>query len=126
MALGQEVARVKLARSIFTERINGTLVLKRKFKIHQGEKVLIVDDVFNSGKRCSEAAALARDCGAKVIGIAALVDRSTGDLGFNIPIRSLLSYPLELFRPEDCPLCRQKIPLTVPGVSETESGTSDK
>ena len=36
MVIGQEVARVKKARSIFTERINGVMVLKRDFKIAEG------------------------------------------------------------------------------------------
>ncbi|MCK5106121.1 MAG: orotate phosphoribosyltransferase, partial [Elusimicrobiales bacterium] len=49
VVIGQEVARVKKARAIFTEKINGVMVLKRDFKINPGEKVLIVDDVFNMG-----------------------------------------------------------------------------
>ena len=52
MVIGQEVARVKKARSIFTERINGVMVLKRDFKIAEGERALIVDDVLNTGRLC--------------------------------------------------------------------------
>lgn len=115
MAIGQEVARVKKARSIFTERINGVMVLKRDFKIAEGEHVLVVDDVLNSGRLCGEAISLARGYGAKVIGVAAIVDRSTGDLAFNVPVRGLISYPLQLFPPDNCPLCGQKLPLTIPG-----------
>ncbi len=115
MAIGQEVARVKKARSIFTEKINGVMVLKRDFKISEGERVLVVDDVLNSGRLCGEAINLARGYGAKVIGVAAIVDRSTGDLPLNVPVRGLVSYPLQLFPPDNCPLCRQKLPLTIPG-----------
>jgi len=50
-----------------------------------------------------------------VIGVAAIVDRSTGDLTLNVPVRGLISYPLQLFPPDNCPLCRQKLPLTIPG-----------
>ncbi|MEI7480886.1 MAG: orotate phosphoribosyltransferase [Elusimicrobiota bacterium] len=115
MVIGQEVARVKKARSIFTERINGVMVLKRDFKIAEGERVLVVDDVLNTGRLCSEAINLARGYGAKVVGVVAIVDRSTADLTLNVPVRGLISYPLQLFTPDNCPLCRQKMPLTVPG-----------
>ena len=115
MVIGQEVARVKKARSIFTERINGVMVLKRDFKIAEGERALVVDDVLNTGRLCSEAINLARGYGAKVIGVVAIVDRSTADLTLNVPVRGLISYPLQLFTPDNCPLCRQKIQLTVPG-----------
>ncbi|MBI4803261.1 MAG: orotate phosphoribosyltransferase [Elusimicrobia bacterium] len=115
MVIGQEVARVKKARSIFTERINGVMVLKRDFKIAEGERALIVDDVLNSGRLCGEAINLARGYGAKVIGVVAIVDRSTSDLTLNVPVRGLISYPLQLYTPDNCPMCRQKMPLTIPG-----------
>ncbi len=115
MVIGQEVARVKKARSIFTERINGVMVLKRDFKIAEGERALVVDDVLNTGRLCSEAINLARGYGAKVIGVVAIVDRSTADLTLNVPVRGLISYPLQLFTSDNCPLCRQKMPLTIPG-----------
>ncbi|MBU2574683.1 MAG: orotate phosphoribosyltransferase [Elusimicrobia bacterium] len=115
MVIGQEVARVKKARSIFTERINGVMVLKRDFKIAEGERALVVDDVLNSGRLCGEAINLARGYGAKVIGVVAIVDRSTSDLTLNVPARGLISYPLQLYTPDNCPLCRQKMPLTIPG-----------
>ena len=115
MSIGQEIARVKKARSIFTERINGVMVLKRDFKIAEGERALIVDDVLNTGRLCSEAINLARGYGAKVIGVVAIVDRSTADLTLNVPVRGLISYPLQLFTPDNCPRCKQKMPLTIPG-----------
>ncbi len=115
MSIGQEIARVKKARSIFTERINGVMVLKRDFKIAEGERALIVDDVLNTGRLCSEAINLARGYGAKVIGVVAIVDRSTADLALNVPVRGLISYPLQLFTPDNCPLCKQTMPLTIPG-----------
>ncbi len=115
MVIGQEVARVKKARSIFTERINGVMVLKRDFKIAEGERALVVDDVLNTGRLCSEAINLARGYGAKVLGVVAIVDRSTSDLTMNTPVRGLISYPLQLYTPDNCPLCKQKMPLTIPG-----------
>lgn len=118
IAIAQEVARLKGARAIYTERINGVMLLRHDFRLSEGERVLIMDDVLNSGRLCSEALTLARGYGARTIGIAAIVDRSTGDLGFRIPIRSLLSYPLQLYPQSSCPLCAQNLPLVVPGLGK--------
>ncbi len=113
LALGQEIARIKKARSIFAERVNGITMLKRDFKINEGERVLVVDDVFNTGKQCNEAISLARNFKAKVIGIAAIIDRSDGQPTISVPLRALISYPLELYHPDSCPMCKSGIPLTV-------------
>ena len=115
IVVGQEVARVKNARSIFAEKINGVMVLKRNFSLQEGEKVLVVDDVITTGMLVGEAVALVQRYGAKVAGIVAIVDRSTGDLPLNVPVRALLTYPLQVYQPDKCPLCAQNIPLTIPG-----------
>jgi len=115
--IGQEIARIKKARSIFAEKSNGVLVLKSNFKIAPGEKVLVVDDVITTGNLSAGAVSLAQIYGARVVGVAALVDRSTGALALTVPMRALLSYPLQVYPPESCPLCREGIPLTAPGSS---------
>lgn len=117
VVIGQEVARAKKARSIFTERVNGVMVLKRDFKLSEGEKVLVVDDVLTTGRLTGEAVSLANGYGAKVIGVVAIVDRSTGSLPLAVPVRALISYPLQVYPPDNCPLCGQKVPITLPGSS---------
>ncbi len=112
IVIGQEIARIKKARSIFTERNEGVMVLKRNFRINENERVLIVDDVFSTGKICSQAITLVLNYRAKVVGICAIVDRSTGPIPFNVPVRALVSYPLELYPPDNCPLCKSAIPIT--------------
>ncbi len=112
VSIGQEVARAKKARAIFTEKVNGVMVLKREFKLARGERVLVVDDVLTTGKLTGEAVSLATGYGAKVIGVVAIVDRSTGALALNVPVRGLISYPLQVHPPDNCPLCKQKIPIT--------------
>jgi len=115
--IAQEVARERGVRSMFAEKTAaGILVLKRNFIIKPGERVLIVDDVAVSGKKILQAAALVRQYGGKVIGVAVIVDRSSGDLGLTVPLRPLLSYPLKEYEEHECPLCESKIPLTDKGV----------
>ena len=54
LVLGQEVARQLKKRFIFAEKENGALVLRRNFKISEGEKILIVEDVITRGGRVQE------------------------------------------------------------------------
>ena len=54
LVLGQEVARQMKKRFIFAEKQDGNLVLRRNFKLAQGEKVLIVEDVITRGGRVQE------------------------------------------------------------------------
>ena len=47
--LSQVTARLLGVRSIFTERENGKMTLRRGFHIDPGEKVLLVEDVVTTG-----------------------------------------------------------------------------
>ena len=57
------------------------------------------------------AEALVKAAGAKVLGIAVMVDRSMGILPLTIPLRALLSYPIQTFTAKDCPLCASGMPV---------------
>jgi orotate phosphoribosyltransferase len=54
--------------------------------------------------------------GAKVEAVASIVDRSDSAAVFAQEFHSLLKIHIRSYRPEDCPLCRErKIPLIKPG-----------
>lgn len=111
--LAQEVARVRGARAIFASRNEqGQMVLKHNFVLKPGERVLVVDDVTVGGRKLAQAIELAQKMGAHVFGVAVIVDRSMGYLPLTIPLRALLSYPMETFTAKECPLCAAKIPFT--------------
>ncbi|MBI4669406.1 MAG: orotate phosphoribosyltransferase [Elusimicrobia bacterium] len=115
VVIGQEVARAKKCRAIFTERVNGVMVLRREFHINKGEKLLVVEDVLTTGRSTGEVVNLTRTHGAKVVGVAAIIDRSVVAPTFEIPFRSLISYPLEIYPADNCELCKKNVPLTSPG-----------
>lgn len=123
VVIGQEVARVKKARAMFTERVGGVMSLQRSFRIDRGEKILVVEDVLTTGRSTGEVVALARAYGAKVTGVAAIVDRSTEPLPLSVPVRALVSYPLNVFPPESCALCLRKVPVSVPGTHHPFKGS---
>lgn len=111
--LAQEVARVRGVRAIFASKDdNGQMILKHSFNIKEGENVLIVDDVAVSGRKINKAIELVGKLGGNVIGVGVIVDRSMGYLPLTVPLRALLSYPMQTFSAKECPLCAAKIPFT--------------
>jgi orotate phosphoribosyltransferase len=110
-----EVARALNARALFAERENGQMTLRRGFVLKPGEKVLVVEDVVTTGGSVKEVIELAISCGAQVLGVGALVDRSGGKVDFGVPARYLLNLEVESYLPEECPLCAEGIPAEKPG-----------
>ena len=103
LVLGQEVARQLGGRFIFAEKEEGKLVLRRGFKISEGEKVLVVEDVVTKGGRVQETIDIVRAHRGQVVGVAVAVDRSGGTVTFGVPMFSLLSLQVETFAATDLP-----------------------
>lgn len=110
IVMSYEVARALVARSLFAERENGKMALRRGFKITPGEKVLVVEDVITTGGSVREVIDLIREEGGEVVGAAVLVDRSGGQASLGVRTESLLEIPAVSYSPDQCPLCREGIP----------------
>lgn len=113
IVLGFAVAVAAGARSVFAEREDDRLVLRRGFAVEPGERALVVEDVITTGGSAAEVHRLLGSFGAELLGVAALVDRSTGLPGF--PLRSVVRLAADSWEPSECPLCRRGIPVDVPG-----------
>jgi len=117
-----ELARALGARAIFAEREEGRMRLRRGFRIETGQRVLLAEDVVTTGGSLREVLALVREAGAEVVGVAALVDRTSGrDPGFGMPLTALVQLDVPTHVPEECPLCREGVPVVKPG-SRTAAG----
>ena len=102
--LAQEVARVRGVRAIFASKgEKDEMILKHNFAINPGENVLIVDDVAVSGRKINRAIELVSRLGGDVMGVGVIVDRSMGYLPLTVPLRALLSYPMQTFTPTEKP-----------------------
>jgi orotate phosphoribosyltransferase len=121
IALGFAVALEAKARSIFAEREEGRMRLRRGFGLDPSERALVVEDVITTGGSAGEVFALVSDSGAESLGVAALIDRSTSPLGF--PLRAVLRIEASSWEPERCPLCEQGVQFDSPG-SRFVSGTA--
>jgi orotate phosphoribosyltransferase len=119
---GYEIARALGVRFIFAEREGGKMTLRRGFKLEQGEKALVVEDVTTTGGTVYEIIDLVRSLGGVVQGAGLLVDRSGGTLDFGVRHKALLSVPIESWSPEDCPLCKAGLPFTKPGSRDLKLG----
>jgi orotate phosphoribosyltransferase len=116
LVVGQEVARLIGARAIFAERENGRMSLRRGFTLEEGERVLVVEDVVTTGGSVQEVLALCREHKADIRGVGFIVDRSSGQVNFNVPKQaSVLEMDVVTYSPDTCPLCRQGIQLVKPG-----------
>ena len=115
IVIGQEVGRALGVRAIFAERQDGTLTLRRGFTLDPGEKVLVVEDVVTTGGSTRETMDVARAAGAVVVGACAIVDRSGGKHGLDVPFHALLPMDVKTYQPDDCPLCKEGLPIVKPG-----------
>lgn len=115
IVIGQEVARALGVRALFAERQDGTLMLRRGFTLGPDDRVLIVEDVVTTGGSTRETMAVARAAGATVVAASAIVDRSGGASGLDVPFEALLPMALPTYQPDACPLCAQGLPVVKPG-----------
>ncbi len=104
-------------RTMFTERVDGVMTLRRGFALSPGERVLVVEDIVTTGDSVFELLDVVREAGARVQSMVCLVDRSEQGIDFDAPGRTLLRLPIATWEPKDCPLCRQGVPLVKPGRS---------
>jgi orotate phosphoribosyltransferase len=119
IVVGQEVGRQLGVRTMFAERKEGVMQLRRGFEIRKGEKILVCEDVMTTGGSVDEVAAIVRSMGGRLSGVGCIVDRSAcrGKLKTgNDEIRySVLQMEVAAYRPEECPLCTKRIPMLKPG-----------
>ncbi len=116
---GYELARALGTRSIFVERKEGNMELRRGFEVNKGEKILICEDIITTGGSAMEAAAIIEELGAEVVAFAALANRgfcqregSTTEpkpeckLPDRVSFFALDDFEFAMYSPEECPLCK--------------------
>lgn len=113
--IGYTVAEALGLPSVFTERKEGAMTLRRGFRIAAGEPVVIVEDVVTTGKSTRETAAVVERFGGRVTGFASILNRSGQENPFGAPYEALLALALETYDQANCPLCARGVPLDAPG-----------
>ncbi len=117
---GYELARSLNVRSIFVEKKEGGMELRRGFEVTQGEKIIICEDIITTGGSALKAAKAIEALGGEVVAFASLANRgfckrvggndiarSECSLPSDIPLFALDDFSFEMYAPEDCPLCKE-------------------
>lgn len=117
-AMGGVIVAYELGRqlgvpAIFTERENGEMTLRRGFEIKPDQRVLITEDVVTTGKSSIETIRVLEEMGAKVVGIACIVNRSSAALPY--PLFDAIRLDIESWESEECPLCKEGKEYVKPG-----------
>ncbi|TKI70825.1 orotate phosphoribosyltransferase [Sulfurimonas crateris] len=132
-ALGGLIAGFALAtalnvRSIFAERVDGKMAIRRGFEIKKGERVLMCEDIITTGGSAMEAAEVVKSLGGEIVGVAALANRGfckrqnsdittkpNCKLPQDIPFFALEDFTFEMYSPDECPMCKAGSEAIKPG-----------
>lgn len=115
IVFGQEIARLLGVRSIFAERVEGKMTLRRGFQISAGERVLLAEDVTTTGGSVKEVKYAVEQAGAHIVAVTAVVDRSAGKAQFGVPYFSLFQMEVTNHEPNNCPMCKTGSQAVKPG-----------
>ena len=113
--VAQELGRQLRKKSIWAEREDKSLTLRRGFVIEPGEKCLVCEDVVTTGGSVFEVIDIVKSYGGEVVGVAYIVDRSNGKVKFGVPQKSVISLDVIAYEYNNCPLCEKNIPVIKPG-----------
>jgi orotate phosphoribosyltransferase len=123
--IGQEVARALPepkgghaggVPALFVERdASGMMTLRRGFSLRPEQRVLVIEDVWTTGGSTRETIRVVEEAGGRVVAAGAIIDRTGGEIEFDVESQALLELKIESYEPEDCPLCRQGSNAVKPG-----------
>ena len=125
---GYELARSLDVRSIFVEKKEGGMELRRGFEIRKGEKIIICEDIITTGGSALKAAEAIQALGGEIVAFASLANRGfckrvEGNseakpecaLPQDIPLFSLADFTFEMYAPDVCPMCKEGSVAIKPG-----------
>jgi len=122
LIIGHEVARALGTRCIFAERVGGVMTLRRGFSIGDGERAVVVEDVFTTGGSIKEVMKVVTSSGGRVAAVASVVNRGAS-VEFGVPTVSLVRAGIENHDPAECPMCSRGVEVVKPGTKRTQMGS---
>lgn len=111
--IGYETAKNAKKRNLFVERKDGEMQLRRGYTLKKGERVVIIEDVITTARTIKETMEAIKEFEPEVAAVGCIVDRTKGKTEYNI--KSLLQIDPVVYESDNCPLCKEGIPLVKPG-----------
>ncbi|MCK9328254.1 MAG: orotate phosphoribosyltransferase [Candidatus Cloacimonetes bacterium] len=118
IVLAYEVAKKLKKKFVFTQRKNEVMTIRSGFDIKAGDKAVIIEDIITTGGSVKEVIELLNSKQINIQAIGCIVDRSGGNAKFDHKLVALHTMNIETFEENECPLCKQNIPLVKPGASD--------
>jgi len=115
IVVGYEIGRQMNVETIFAERVNKQMTLRRNFLIKPNTKVLIVEDVITTGKSAIECSNLIKSNNGIFIGYACIIDRTGGKSLIKENIISQIKFDIKTYEENNIPPELKKIKATKPG-----------
>ncbi len=105
---------LRAAQTYWAEKEDDHLAFRQFMEDHKGEQVILVDDIYRTGRKLKQLKALVESCGAQVLGLAVLVHQPLAgaeELPKDVPLFYLARVQPQYWAQQDCPLCRRKAEL---------------
>ncbi len=115
IVVGTDVGRQLGVKTIFTERKDGIMKLRRGFKIEKGERILIVEDVLTTGGSIKEVIEIVKENKGEIAGVGVVVNRSGGDIKLYKNQVAVLEHKTISFAESELPDYLAEIPIQKPG-----------
>ena len=115
VVLGTEVGRLLNVKTIFAERKNGEMCIRRGFNIESNQKFLVVEDVITTGGSVLEVIREVKKDGGQVSGVAVMVDRSNGKVSLHKNQFSIIALDAISYSENNIPDSLNTIPVQKPG-----------
>ena len=115
LIIGHEIAMFLNLPFMFLERVDGEFELRRGFSFEKGSNFLMIEDVVTTGLSSIEAIKVVNELGGNVIGEAAIIDRSGGEVNLGIDLITLLSLKIPTFDKDNIPDDLRQIKPVKPG-----------
>ncbi len=115
VVVGYEMGRQLGVPSIFFERVDGKLTLRRGFTIDKQARVLMVEDIVTTGLSSRECIAAIAEEGGVTVAAACLIDRSGGKAALGAPLAALTVLDIPTFAADKLPSELANVPAIKPG-----------
>ena len=119
VVLGTEVGRLLNAQTIFAERKDGEMCIRRGFGIDPGQNILVVEDVITTGGSVKEVMDQVINQEGNIVGVGVMVDRSNGTVSLHENQFSIIALEATSYESDEVPDSLSAMPVQKPGSRDT-------